>query len=334
MLASALPQLVRSQAAGTHYSVADVALPYTPGIDGVGYTDDGKLVYVNLLAGSRARGGGFAEWAVVDERAVTEVRAPGSVVTAAGDGDGDGASEGDEEERMRKREVGVKVAALVNPALSSWMAMKYRANISEFESRGKSWSVLVLGATSASGRIAALFARRLGAARVIGAARDSTALERLRSRGVVDESIVLDRDNVSKTDWSALRRVEIYPLVVLDYVYGRAALALMDALPGAASMAEELEVRWVQVGALGGESEIVVPGPLLRGKNLSLSGAGPGSWSMKALGGEMGGLIGAIVEGVGLEGEWREEYGVVERRLEDVGEAWADREGRTVFVEG
>lgn len=196
MLASALPQLVRAQAASTHYSVSDVTLPYTPGIDGVGYTDDGKLVYVNLLVGSRARGEGFAEWVVVDERAVTEVSV--SVPTR----DGDGASDGGEEERNREREreVGVKVAALVNPALSSWMAMKYRANIDEFGDtrRGRSWSVLVLGATSASGRMAALFARRLGAARVIGVARDAEALGKLKAKAVIDESIVLDSEDVRR----------------------------------------------------------------------------------------------------------------------------------------
>lgn len=313
MLASGLAQLVKSQAAGTHYSVQGIPLPYIPGIDGVGYAADTKLVYVNLLGGSKDKGGAFAEYAVVDDRAVTAVPVF------------DGASE------ELRRELAVKVAALVNPAMSSWMAMKYRAHIDGFRATGQDWNVLILGATSTSGRIAALFARHFGAKSVLGVARDAGALESMRQKGVIDQAIALDKNDVSGTDWSVLQKQEVYPLVVLDYIYGSTALSLMNALPRAASMAEQLAVQWVHIGTLGREPEIALSGPLLRAKNITISGSGPGSWSMKALAKEMPGMIEAIVEVLPAEG-WKEEYGVVERGLEDVKEAWEGGKGRTVFV--
>lgn len=42
--ATAVSQLVRSRASGAHYS-ADTALPFVPGVDGVGRTPDGRRVY-------------------------------------------------------------------------------------------------------------------------------------------------------------------------------------------------------------------------------------------------------------------------------------------------
>ena len=317
ILASGLPQLVRSQASGTHYSVTNAPLPYTPGIDGVGYTSEGKLVYFNLLA-NKPQGGGFAEYANPISRTLTPIPLPTDV------------------SEPQARNTGVKVASLINPTLSSWMALRYRARIDDFTGSGTPFTVLILGATSTSGRIAALLSRQLGAKRVIGVARDASALSQLKSRGTLDDTITLDSEDVSKTDFSLLSdpaNLEngTFPLVVLDYIYGPTALALMSALPSAASQAENLEVRWVHIGTLGREAEIALPGPLLRGKNVTISGAGPGSWSVKALARENADMVKAIVEVVPDQG-WQEEYGVVQRRLEDVEAAWADLKSRSVFV--
>lgn len=313
VLASALPQLVRSQAAGTHYSVQDQALPYVPGIDGTGFTPDKKLVYMNLLA-NEPSGGGFAEYVNVDDRLLTPVPVPS----------------GSSEEATKR--VGIKVASLMNPAMSSWMALRHRAHISTFTSSNTPWTAVILGVTSASGRIAALFARHMGAKSVIGAARNASDLETLKSRGIIDAAIPLDKTDVSKTDFSVLSQsLDSYPLVVLDYIYGSAALALLNALPRSANKSEQLEVRYVHIGTLSREFDMALPGTLLRMKNVTISGAGPGSWSVRALAKDTPELAQTIVDVIPSEG-WEAEYAVVERRLEDVDAAFADTQGRTVFV--
>lgn len=310
ILASGLPNLVRSQAAGTHYSVQNQSLPYIPGIDATGFTPDNKLVYVNLLA-NEPSGGGFSEYASVDDRLITPIPVSSNSDAKA---------------------VGIKVASLINPAMSSWMALKHRAYVSTFASSNTPWTVLILGATSTSGRIAAIFARHMGASTVIGAARNAADLDALKSRGILDETIPLDKSDVSKTDFSLLSKsIDSYPLVVLDYIYGPAALALLNALPHSSNKADQLEVRYVHIGTLGREAEIALSGPLLRSKNIQLSGSGPGSWSIKALAKETPSMCQAIAEVLPEEG-WQAEYEVIERKLEDVEAAWADQKGRTVFV--
>ncbi|CAD0053960.1 unnamed protein product [Aureobasidium pullulans] len=67
-----------------------------------------------------------------------------------------------------------QAAALVNPGLSSWMAMKART-----QNLPDNFSVLIMGATSASGAIAIPLARSLGAAKVIGCARNVEAMSTL-----------------------------------------------------------------------------------------------------------------------------------------------------------
>lgn len=315
VLASALPNLVRSQASGTHYSVRSAPLPYLPGIDAVGYTPDSKLVYANLFA-AKPQGGGFAEFVNADDRAITPISVPS------------GASE------QQSRDTGVKVASLINPAMSSWMALKHRAHIDDFTSAGTPFSVLILGATSTSGRIAALFARHLGAHKVIGVARSQSALANLKARGHLDETIALDTSDPTKTDYSILSNpdnIGFYPLVILDYIYGPTVLSLLSALPSSPNQSENLEVRLVHIGTLGKDQELSIPGPLLRSKNVSISGSGPGSWSVRKLAQETPELIKAIVEA--LPGDkWKEEYGVVERSLEEDSVAWERKDERTVFV--
>lgn len=311
VLASALPNLVRSQASGQHYSVRSAPLPYLPGIDAVGYTPDSKLVYANLFS-AKPQGGGFAEYANADNRAITPIPVPSN------------ASE------KEQNEIGIKVASLINPAMSSWMALKHRAHIADLDS----FSVLILGVTSASGKIAALFARHLGAKKIIGVARSQSALADLKGRGDIDEAIVLDSSDPSKTDYSVLSNpdnIGFYPLVVLDYIYGPAALALLSALPSSPNQSESLEVRYVHIGTLGKDQDISLPGPLLRSKNVIISGSGPGSWSVKKLAGETPELVKAIAEVLPAE-NWREQYAVVERTLEEGEVAWEKKNERTVFV--
>jgi NADPH2:quinone reductase len=87
-------------------------------------------------------------------------------------------------------------------------------------------SVLILGATGTLGQIALQLARILGAGRVVGAARDAAALERLRSRGLADAVVALGSDD----DAAALKAVAGEGFdVVLDGVCGAPLLSALKA---------------------------------------------------------------------------------------------------------
>jgi NADPH:quinone reductase-like Zn-dependent oxidoreductase len=95
-------------------------------------------------------------------------------------------------------------------------------------------NVLVLGATGALGQIALQLARILGAGKVVGAARNSQALDRLRQKGIADETVQIGTGD----DLAMLKAAagEGYN-VVLDCIYGPPAEAAMRATaPGARMM--------------------------------------------------------------------------------------------------
>ena len=102
--AAALSPVVKGRASGAHYS-APGAFPFVVGIDGVGRLDDGRRVYFILPA---APFGSMAEWAVV----------PSSQCLVLPDGVDD-----------------LAAAAIANPGLSSWAALKDRARLKSGETR-------------------------------------------------------------------------------------------------------------------------------------------------------------------------------------------------------
>ena len=149
MLAAGLHPRVRSQANGSHYTSTD-DLPLVPGIDGVGRAPDGSLRYFILPDTSM---GSMAEQTVIDLRR--------SIVLAEGADP-------------------VQLAAAMNPAMSSWVALRRRIGDVP-RSR-----VLVLGATGNAGRLAVQVAKHMGAAQVIGAGRDPGILATLHDLGADD----------------------------------------------------------------------------------------------------------------------------------------------------
>lgn len=233
-------KLVRARAAGTHYAID--TLPHTPGVDGVGTTEDGRLVYFTTFA----TGGSFSEVVIVPEEDVV-LLPPGVDVAQA--------------------------AAFVNPGLSSWMAIRTRTT-----NLPPNFSILIMGATSASGMIAIPLARAMGAGKVMGCARNSAALSVLD----LDEAIPLV-DPLEETDFSSVGNVDC----ILDYIYGPPALQLLLSLKSASP------VQYVQMGCLESLS-MHVPGSLLRLKNLTIRGSGPGSFSVEELRNEIPRLLSAI----------------------------------------
>ena len=123
--AAALSPVVKGRVSGAHYSsLGD--FPFVAGIDGVGRLDDGRRVYFIL---PKAPYGSMAERAAV----------PALQCVPLPDGLDD-----------------VTAAAIANPGLSSWAALKERARLAPGE------TVLVNGATGTSGRLAVQIAKYLG----------------------------------------------------------------------------------------------------------------------------------------------------------------------------
>jgi len=124
--AAALSNLAKSRASGTHYS-SSAQPPFVVGIDGVGRLEDGRRVYFVL---PRAPFGSMAEKAVVR---------PAQSVSLPDDLDD------------------VTAAAIANPGMSAWAALKERAKFTAGE------TVLVNGATGTAGRMAVQIAKYMGA---------------------------------------------------------------------------------------------------------------------------------------------------------------------------
>ncbi|MCJ1394366.1 hypothetical protein MMC18_007244 [Xylographa bjoerkii] len=271
VLATGLHRVVRSRASGKHYS--STTLPHAVGIDGVGLTPDGREVYFSSFASG---GGSFSDMVTVP----AEDTAP-----------------------VPPNADRIKIAALVNPGLSSWMALRCRC-----ENLPAAFTVLIMGVTSASGRLAVKVARALGAGRVVGVARDVGAMEALGLDGMVQLK------GPGETEWGAVGGVD----VVLDYVYGPPAVEFLKTLK------RGRRVQYVHIGSLSGELEIMLPGAVLRSTDLTIRGSGQGSFGGRELRREASGLV----EAIGKFGE--EKVRVCE--LKDVEKVWAESGERVVFV--
>ncbi|MEV5961103.1 zinc-binding alcohol dehydrogenase family protein [Kribbella sp. NPDC051952] len=232
VVAAGLHPRVRSAANGSHYT-SKGELPMIPGIDGVGRTAEGELVY---FVAPDDGVGTMAEYAVVDRRR--------SVVLPVGTDP-------------------VAVAAAMNPAMSSWIALRERVR---FQPGG---SVLILGATGNAGQLAVQVARQLGAGRVVGTGRDPERLELLAALGA-DEVVEL-----SDTDGLAKAAADVD--VVLDYLWGSPSEQVMPALLTARTDRAE-PLTWVQIGSVAAR-ELTLPSYLLRAAALTLVGSGQGSVS-------------------------------------------------------
>src|SRR3984885_7869797 len=156
VLAVGLHPRVRSGAAGRHYT-STATLPMIPGIDGVGQLPDGGLVY---FAVPDDVWGSMAEQAMIDPGRPVPLPAGAGVA---------------------------KIAAAMNPAMSSWVALRRRVPLQPGQ------SVLVLGATGNAGAMAVQVAKRLGPGPVVGAGRGLERLDRLADLGA-DATVALTED--------------------------------------------------------------------------------------------------------------------------------------------
>ncbi|KAL2264194.1 hypothetical protein VTK26DRAFT_900 [Humicola hyalothermophila] len=245
VIAVAVPPVVRGRALGKHPSARGAALPYDPTVDGVVLDEaTGDHYYVSPMGSSL-----FAERANIDKQLL--VKLPPSADPVA-------------------------VATLVNPVGSSWMALRCRALPGSCEGA----TVLVLGATSVSGRAAVSVARSLGAARVIGVSRTEETLATVEG---LDERVLLREPFTLPPDVGPIH-------IVLDFVGGRAAVGALQA----AEAEPGKDVQYIHVGDLAGEDTIGLPGRLLNCKPIRITGSGMGSWTKMDIKKEIGGLVAAV----------------------------------------
>lgn len=255
VLAVGLHPRTRSGAAGMHYTSTGT-LPMIPGIDGVGQRTDGKKIY--FVADDDGLGT-MADKAVIDVRRAIEL--PDDVDVA-------------------------KIAAAMNPAMSSWVALRRRVPIESGQ------SVLVFGATGNAGAMAVQVAKRLGAGPVIGAGRNLARLNALTSAGA-DEVVQLTEDADASMESLGEAAAEVD--IVIDYLWGSPAQqALLALLTKRSDRARVM--NWIHIGAMAGPT-IELPSVALRSANFRLQGSGQGAVSPKAYLAELPSLVAEIDAG-------------------------------------
>ena len=286
VLAVGLHPRVRSGAAGTHYTSSGT-LPMIPGIDAVGQRPDGTRIY--FVAADDVIGT-MADHALASAR--RSIVLPDDADIA-------------------------KVAAAMNPAMSSWVALRRRVPIQPGQ------NILVLGATGNAGAMAVQVARRLGAGRVVGAGRDPGRLDALTSAGA-DEVVQLTGDDDAAGRALAAAAAECD--IVLDYLWGQPAQQAIMALLTARSDRSR-EMNWIQIGSVVGQT-MELPSVALRSANFRVQGSGQGSVSGQAYLAELPSLVAEITAGtIAVK--------ATTMPLADVEQAWSRAEvpgERTVLV--
>jgi NADPH:quinone reductase-like Zn-dependent oxidoreductase len=238
--AAALKPVDRLMASGGHYASYG-QLPAVCGSDGAGRLEDGSRVF---FFNTRRPYGGMAEQTVVPQGRWFAVPDEVDDVTAA---------------------------AASSPGMAAWKAVLWRGGLQAGQ------TVLVLGATGNSGRVAVQMAKRAGAAKVVAAGRDPEGLARLRELGA-DAVIQLDQP---VADLAAAFAAESRPAgydLVADYVWGRPAEALFRSLTQPDLIPDRPVGRtlYVQVGQGAGEM-IGLSANALRSVNLEIVGSGSGA---------------------------------------------------------
>lgn len=272
--ATALSRVSKFRSMGMHYS-SEVHFPIVAGIDGVGTLEDGTRVYFALPT---APYGSLAEQTIVNAKLI--VRLP------------DGIDD-------------LTAAAIANPAMSSWAALVFRAGFKSGQ------TVLINGATSVSGRLAVQIAKGLGAQKIIVTGRNESKLQALEA----DEAIAFDMTagNGQQRFETALMPVIAEGVdVILDYLWGDSALAIMSALAKANT---DRATRFVSIGTASGQESIHLPSSILRSSTIELVGSGDKSVSKADMLSSVKGVFEMAAEG-------KLEIVTAEFALEKIDEAW------------
>ena len=231
--AASLKPIDKQLASGSHYA-SPRELPLDCGSDGVGHLSDGQRVF---FGGTRAPYGAMAQRTVV--RPAFSFPVP----------------EGVDDETA---------AALPNPGVSAWLTLAFRAKLVPGE------SVLILGATGVTGKLAVKIAKLLGAGRVVAAGRNQQALSTLRQLGA-DAIIRLDVSAKELSEAFVREAGDSGFQVVIDYVWGQPAETFLAAITKKEFAVITSEVRFVQVGESAGPT-ISLPAAVLRSTAVTILG--------------------------------------------------------------
>lgn len=169
---------------------------------------------------------------------------------------------------------------------------------------------MILGATTTSGIVAAQLLKFLGAGKIIGVARNVAKMQILE----LDDTIEL-KEPAEDTDFSKAADVDL----ILDYVYGNAVLQLLKSLPSFTK-----PIQFVQIGSMSG-GEMSLPSDVLRSKNITIRGSGPGAWSIPEMQQNLAVMITEALVHVKPQ-----KFKVVP--LKDIESAWSDEKERLVFA--
>jgi NADPH:quinone reductase-like Zn-dependent oxidoreductase len=290
--AAGLHPIVKSLANGTHYGSTG-ELPFIPGVDGVGRLQDaagqlpaGSRVYFGI---SRPPFGTFAEQALAADWMLVPLPEGLDDVTAAG---------------------------IANPAMSSWVALSSRAKFIAGE------SVLILGATGVAGQLAVQIAKRRGASRVVAAGRNPEALAKLKGLGA---DVTISLEQPPEALLAAFRaEFDAGIDIVLDYLWGPPAEAVLQALSKKGLKTSSKRVRFIQIGSMAGAS-IPLPAAILRSSGLELLGSGFGSASLDQ-------ILQAIVEFFSLAATAPFEFNIRTAPLREIEALWSEKEKATRLV--
>ena len=123
------------------------------------------------------------------------------------------------------------------------------------------------------------------------------------------------------SSWRMLRKQIFSALgdvdVVLDYLYGQPVVHLLKSLKS------KRPVQYVQIGGMAG-LEVSLPGAILRSKDITIRGAGPGAWTFRDLAESVPGILTA------LKDVPKRDVRVV--KLSEVEKVWNDSGDRMVFI--
>lgn len=231
--AAALKAVEKQMAAGSHYA-SPKEFPAICGVDGVGTLEDGARVF---FGGPRKPFGTMAERAVARRAFCFPI--PDAIDDAT-------------------------AAALPNPGVSAYLVLTHNAKLASGE------TVLILGATGVTGKLAVQIARLLGACRIVGAGRNREALSRLHELGA-DAVIQLDQpeDELRKSFVREAGKDGFN--VVIDYVWGKSTETFLAALTQSEITSIGSETRLIQVGE-SAAPVISLPAAVLRSRALTIRG--------------------------------------------------------------
>jgi NADPH:quinone reductase-like Zn-dependent oxidoreductase len=233
--AAALKPVDKQLADGSHYA-SPRELPVVCGTDGVGQIEDGTRVF---FGGPRRPYGAMAERAVVPRARCFPVPRDLDDETAA---------------------------AIGNPGVSAWLSLQHRAKLAPGE------TILILGATGVTGKLAVQIAKILGAGHVVAAGRNPQVLSTLRELGA-DVTIRLDVPDPELTEAFRREAAEKHFDVIVDYLWGPPTEALLAAITRAEFAAAGSETRLLEVGE-GAGATITLPAAVLRSAALTILGTG------------------------------------------------------------